>query len=274
MKRLALIVCFLSFGLLTFAQNVDRIKIKGRIIVETNDVEAVTVFNTSSNKGTITDSKGAFEIEVALNDVLEVSALQFEKFTVKIDERILSNKYLTVFLVEKINKLDEVVVMPYDMLTGDLVSDVKTVETFNPDLDAIYFGVNDVYSFEFTDDYKSRPDESVLREGEYYNGFNVLGALSMVLKPVFNHKNKSKKPSQEELYPTISIEQKDLTEVYGREFLTQTFNIPENQLEAFVAFVETDTFDYSLLDTGNEMELIEYLYHQSQVFLKDGTQKD
>jgi len=41
------------------------------------------------------------------------------------------------------------------MLSGNMVADVKSVETFNPDLDAIYFGVNEIYAFEFTDDYNN-----------------------------------------------------------------------------------------------------------------------
>ena len=36
-------------------QIVERMEINGRIIVDVNDVEGVTVFNTSSNKGTITN---------------------------------------------------------------------------------------------------------------------------------------------------------------------------------------------------------------------------
>lgn len=266
MKKLLFLLVVLSSHILVFGQTVERQEIKGRIIVESNDILGVTVYNTSSNKGTVTDAKGAFTIAVALNDVLEISALQFEHFTVKIDKDILENKYLTVYLVEKVNKLDEVIIMPYDMLTGNLVTDVKSVETFNPDLDAIYFGVANIYEYDFTDDYKSKPDNHILRQGEFYNGANVMAILGMVLKPIFKKKPAGQKSSKDD-YPAVSLDKKDLTDVYGREFISNTFNIPESQVEAFVAYVEDHDFDYTLLDKGNEVQLIEYLYKHSHAFL-------
>lgn len=275
MKKLLVLLAILFIETVTFGQVVEREEINGRIIVETDDVEGVTVYNTSSNKGTITNAKGEFTIAVTKNDILEVSALQFENFTVKIDDEILENKYLTVYLVEQVNKLDEVVIMPYDMLTGNLVADVKSVETFNPDLDAIYFGVANIYEYDFTDDYKSGVDNPFMNQGQFYNGVNVMAVLGMVLKPIFKGNNKDKKPkTQEDYYPSVSVDSKDLTDVYGREFLSNTFNIPEDQVEAFVAFVENSTSDYSLLDDGNEMKLIEHLYKKSNEFLKGTNAKD
>ena len=69
-------------------------------------------------------------------------------------------------------------------------------------------------------------------------------------------------------------EYKDLTDVYGREFLSHTFKIPEDKIEAFIAYVETNNFDYELLKDDNEIKLIEHLYAQSQQFLKSENDKD
>ncbi len=248
------------------AQIIDRIEVKGRIIVVVNDIEGVTVYNTSSNKGTITNSKGEFAINIRLNDVIEISALQFEKITVTIDEKILNNKYFTVYLVERINKLNEVIITPYDMLTGNMVADVKSIETFNPDLDAIYFGVNDIYSYEFTDDYKSEVVNTATTPDHFRYGIDFKKILGEILKPVFK--------SKIEVKQTIGIANKDLTDIYGREFLSNTFKIPEDKIEAFVAFVESNNFDYKLLKEDNEVKLIEHLYTQSQQFLKSEDDKD
>ena len=91
MKNLLFFIFFFTFSFQLGAQITQRIEINGRIIVTSNDVEGVTVYNTSSNKGTVTNDKGEFAIEVRLNDVLEFSALQFEKFSINIDEKILTN---------------------------------------------------------------------------------------------------------------------------------------------------------------------------------------
>lgn len=260
MKKITFLVSVLILSLNINAQVLNRVEAKGRIIVDVNDIENVTVYNTSSNKGTITNTKGEFKISVRLNDVIEISALQFEKFTVKIDENILNNKYFTVYLVERINKLDEVIVTPYDLLTGNIVTDVKSVETFNPDLDAIYFGVNDIYSYEFTDDYKSEVVNTAMAQDHFRYGTDFVKILGSILKPVFKSKKEAKQ--------SIRITDKDLTDVYGKEFLSNTFKIPEDKVEAFIAYVNTDNFSYELLNEDNEVKLIEYLYAQSQKFLK------
>ena len=265
MKKITLFVVVLFLSLNINAQIIDRIEVKGRIIVEFNDIEGVTVFNTSSNKGTITNTKGEFTINVRLNDVIEISALQFEKFTVKIDEKILNNRYFTVYLVERINKLDEIIITPYYMLKGNMVADVKSVETFNQDLDAIYFGVNDIYSYEFTDDYKSEVVNIAMTPEHFRYGTDLKKILGTLLKPVF----KSNKNTNQTL-----AKNKDLTDVYGKEFITNTFKIPEDKVEAFVAYVQSNNFDYNLLKEKKEVQLIEHLFTKSQQFLNLDSSKD
>ncbi len=274
MKKITFLFSALFMSLIMNAQIIDRIEVKGRIIVDVNDIEGVTVYNTSSNKGTITNAKGEFKIEVRLNDAVEISALQFEKFIVKIDENILSNKYFTVYLIEQINKLDEVIITPYDMLTGNLVVDVNSVQTFNPDLDAIYFGVNDIYSYEFTDDYKSKVVNTAMTPDHMQYGVNVLGLLSAILEPVFKLNKPKEKKKGRDNYRTGEIPVNDISDVFGREFLANTFKISENKIEAFIAFVETNNFNQELLNEDNEVKLIEHLYAQSQQFLKSENDKD
>ncbi len=147
MKTTLLYLFLLSPVFFVMAQNSDRIEVSGKIVVDSDDLEGITVFNTSAKKGVITDENGLFKLDVALNDIIEFRALQFQNFTVTIDENIIKSKKMTVFLVEKINKLDEILILPYD-LTGNLLVDIESVKTFNPDLDAIYFGLanmNDKY---------------------------------------------------------------------------------------------------------------------------------
>ena len=266
MKQITLLISVLFLSLNLNAQVLNRIDVKGRIIVASGDIEGVTVYNTSSNKGTITNTKGEFSIRVRLNDVVEISALQFQKITLKVDEKILNNKYFTVYLVERVNKLDEVIIMPYDMLSGNMVADVKSVETFNPDMDAIYFGVNDIYAYEFTDDYKSLVVNTAMTPEHFRFGTDVAKILGSILKPVFKSNKETKQIGR--------VKYKDLTDVYGREFLSHTFKIPEDKIEAFIAYVETNNFDYELLKDDNEIKLIEHLYAQSQQFLKSENDKD
>ena len=268
MKRYLLCCLTLLLASSTFAQNTQRVSISGKIIADTtNDIEGVTVYNTSSNKGTITNSEGKFEINATLNDVIEVSALQFEKFIVTIDQKILDSKKMTVFLVEQVNKLDEVVILPYD-LSGDLVTDIESVKTFNPDLDAIYFGVNDVSTYEFGADYKSGVRNTVMETGpDNVFGANLLGVVGLLVNAIFPKKEKKNFTiDRRDLLPKLPT--KDLRDYYTTDFIVETFNVKENSIEAFIAFMETNNLDYSLLKNDRELEFLDLVKKQSDLFLK------
>src|SRR5690606_22967802 len=77
-------------------------------------------------KGTITNEKGGFLLEVAENDVIEISALQFETQTVTVSKEVVESKSLKIYLQEHVNKLAEVTVG--NKLTGDLLKDINNIE--------------------------------------------------------------------------------------------------------------------------------------------------
>lgn len=253
-----IIICFItSFG---FSQDINRIEVFGKIIVDNVDLEGVTVYNTSSNKGTVTDIDGQFSIEVALNDRVEVSALQFKKFVIVINKDIIDSKILTVFLVERVNKLDEVVILSYG-LSGNLNVDIGSVKTFNPDLDAIFFGIQNMDDYEFSDDNKSGVINMAMEQGRYYNGIDFAQIIGLLLKPLFKSKTKN--------IINNSNTYKYLTSKYSLSFLIKNLNIPQNSINEFVYFVEDNGFDQSLMEDGNELQFLEFLIKQSVEFKKN-----
>ena len=264
------ILLFLLLPITLLSQNIDRIQINGRIIASENDVENVTVFNASSNKGTITNADGEFSIEVALNDLLNISALQFEQLKITINKDVIKTKQLTVFLVERVNKLNEVVLLPYG-LSGNVAVDVKSIETFNPDLDAIYFGVNDVGAFEFSDDYKSGVENSVITTENLKYGLNVGAILGVISKNVFGRTNRNKEKSKSALK---IIENNSLSDVYGQAVLSRMLDIPEEKMRSFINYVEQKSIEKQLLEEGNEVELLEFLVKKRNEFLEDKGERD
>lgn len=255
------------------AQDSTRVAVTGKIIVNTPDIEGVTVYNVSSNKGTITNEKGEFTLKVMLNDKIEFSALQFQDFSLTVTESIITNKQMTVFMVEQVNKLDEVVILPYD-LTGVLKEDVESVEVFNPDLDAIYFGVNDISVYEFSADQYSKVENlAAMHQNDRIryqaNGVAIVeGLVNLIFKP----KKKDKKNDEA---TTQSIPIATLADKYDHAYYTSNFNIPEEKVEAFILYVESNNFDVSLLKKENELQLIEHLNKLSQAFLtSENVEKD
>lgn len=265
MKTNLLTFISLFFIVLTsFSQDISRIEVKGKIIVDSPDIEGVTVFNMSSNKGTITDAKGEFALRVAINDRIEISALQFEKFEVVISQDILDAKSMTIFLVERINKLDEIHILPYG-LSGNLATDLDKTKTVKPNLDALYFGMANMESFEFRDDYKTEVRNVAIQQTDIRYGADFV-KIAALLKPIFG---KSKKKSK-----VKGTEMKTISSQYSTEYLMKRLNIKKSDIKDFLSFVERKGFDNTLLNEGKEFEFLDFIITQSLEFEKIKRAKD
>lgn len=113
---------FLFFSVVGFSQTIDLF---GKVQSE-SDVENVHVINKTAQRFTITNNQGEFQISVSLNDTLVFSSIQHKILSVLVDQGVVDNKTLVVYLEEQINQLDQVVVGK--VLTGDIMSDVGNVE--------------------------------------------------------------------------------------------------------------------------------------------------
>ncbi len=264
MPRIFVLFPFVFLSFVAFSQSIYRVEVKGVILSNTNDVEAVTVYNKSSNKGTITNFKGEFTIKVAKNDIIEISALQFQTLNITIDAEVIKSKQLKIQLVDQVNRLDAV--MLTSGLTGILGEDVANVKTVKPivlemgnmDVD---FEYNDIKAFdqEVVNDHLTSiitPDAR-----KYMPDFVKIFKLFT--------KSKVNLSVKKELFVEKKEErQNDLLDIYNHKYITQTFNIPSDNIEAFIAFVETNGIKQELFKPENEVQLIEFLFKQSELFLK------
>ena len=272
MKKTLLLL--FGFCVLTaFGQDIERTAINGKIIVQSEDKEGVTVYNTSSNRGTTTDKEGYFTISVAVNDVVQFGALQFQDFEVIISEKIIKSKRLTVILVEEVNKLDEVVLLPFD-LTGNFNADLENVRTYNVDLDDVYFGLDHIEDFEFSADYKARADNLAFNEynPRVENMLNIVNIAGFLLKQVVGvdlGKSKTEKEKQLDRTPF-----KQALDAYSINYIHSNFNIPLNRVEEFIDYVEEKGVDKSLFEENKELQLLERISQLSKSFLKEPSEKD
>lgn len=260
MKKQLLLFFILFSGSTITAQNINRVQISGRIVVNTDDVEGVTVYNTSTNKGTVTNKKGEFIIEAGLLDNLEISALQFEDINVKIDEEVFKSKQLTIFLTEHVNRLNEVVIFPFG-LTGVLQDDLAKIKTFKANLEDINMGFGDITAYVLPDDYHSAADVSILKQGEYYNGMDMVKITNTFLKPLFK-----KKESKTDKIIKQTDNNLGIRSVYSHAFITENFEIPEHLVTNFMNYIDLN-IDPDLLKKREEVKLIEYLSKESKEFL-------
>ncbi|WP_299119605.1 carboxypeptidase-like regulatory domain-containing protein [uncultured Winogradskyella sp.] len=270
MKKI-LLALFSLFTLMAFSQEVTRISVNGRIIVPTNDKEGVAVYNTSSNKGTATDKDGNFKIDVTVNDIIEFSALQFQDFSVTITEDVIKSKQLTVILVEEVNKLDEVVLLPFG-LTGNLNADLENVRTYNVSLDYVYFGLDHIEDFEFSVDYKSEVENVAFNEYNptVGNMLNIVNLAGFVVSQVVDI-DKNKSLDEKGLKKTPF---KEALDKYSINYIHSNFKIPLDQVEKFIDYVEVQGVDDELLKEDKEMQFLERITQLSESFLKLQGEKD
>lgn len=261
-KLLVFILVFTSFT--SFSQDLFRETINGKIIVEGNDIENIVIYNATTKLGTVTNSKGEFEISVALNDLIEVKALEYKNFNLRINEYILTSKKLSLFLIEEVNKLEEIIIVSDNKMSGNLGADINTASKFIQKKDAIYFSIKNEDSFktiETTDN--KNPPKVITYENELVDGLNIVNVVDQLLIPLFRAEVKDKKAAG---IPEVPVEY--VKYYLGSNFLVENFNIPEHRVEEFIRYVEDDTFDFNLLNYGNEIEFLELISKKSKEFLK------
>jgi len=253
-----IVLIFCLIGTVLYSQTINRVEIRGKVVVDWNELEGITVYNASSNKGTVTDKEGVFELEVAINDRVQFAALQFQNFEVVITQDVMESKFLTVFLVEQVNKLDEVIILPHD-LTGNIAIDLKSVELVNPDLDAVYFGLDNLDKMEFFDGYSTRVDNMALQSGVLKYQADFVKLLSTIIKPFVKSNTRRRNKKQ--------IPNRTILGLYSKVYLKGVLSIPESDIVEFVFFVEEDNFDLKLLNPKREFEFLEFLKSQEEKFV-------
>lgn len=266
MKRLLpLFVFCISF--VAISQEIKREIVNGKIIVEGSDIEGITIYNSSSRVGTVTDENGKFRIPVALNDLLEIRALEYQNIDIIINEVIFQSKEVNIFLIEQINKLDEVIIKTKTKkLTGNLKADLDSAKKFNPKLNTIYFGIKNKETNNLSTENisKSKKVDVDLKVETLTNGLNVVNIVDQLLIPLFRSEVKDKKAAGVPEVPAKSIKF-----YLGSNFLVENFNIPAHRVEEFIRYVEDEeAFDFDLLNYGNEIEFLELLTRKSKTFLK------
>lgn len=267
LKKLLYIV-FLCTAPVLFAQEIDRIPVKGKIHVpQGEDAEGISVYNSSAQKGTITNENGEFTISVAENDRLQIFALQYQPFTAVVDKGVIKQKKLNIYVHPSVTHLEEVIVKPYD-LTGNIRADIEKIPTFYADenWDLSYAAMEFGYGFVVDSQTSIRGNvaENALNLNYLQNGADVIAIMGGVANLLFpkNQKTKSKTVSSEESARLSN----NLQQRFSRQFVEDNFDIPREEAVDFLWFVQDRGFDSNLLKVENELELMKHLENESVRF--------
>jgi len=257
---------FLLIGLYASAQTGERILISGSIEVPLgDDPYGISIFNLNSNRFTVSDSLGKFTLSMALNDSLRVSTLQFQEFTVIVDQGIINTKTLNIFVSEDVKRLPEVVVTPYD-LSGNINVDLNRLKTAKLPTNLTAENVQNMdFDAETGTNLQSPPYNTALAmsKSRLVNGLDFVNVFKEIL--VAKKREDVKNPYTKTVNPEIDDY---IRKIYEDDFFRENLNIKKEYINDFIFYANDNGLSEHMLKGGNELDLIDFLIEQSKKYKK------
>jgi len=244
MKYFTVFVLFILSFTASAQDNPITQKVSGTIV---NDntlffIPNVNIININKVKGTVTDVKGFFEIEVSVSDTLHISSLGYQSLRVRVTNDWLKNGTAKLLLTEKAIALEEVIVKKYD-LTGYLEVDSKLI----PDKANYRYSISGLSQGYETGDTSPGAFTRVL--GSIFNPadmlYNFFGNKTNELKKLKQMKKDDtvrnlleSKFDRETLGVLLGIDKKEISEILTRCSYSEEFIKTANDLQIMDAISE------------------------------------
>jgi hypothetical protein len=269
MKTLLLLSLFI--GPYLFSQGIERKVLRGIVVVDSFDVEAVTVRNISSNLNAITDVDGKFSIRARATDTLFFESQSFISQRYILSHKDFWKEELEIRLHVKITELDELIITPYT-LSGDLTEDTKRIQVYGDG-----FALIDAKKImHYEDDVRmGAPINTAMPNVFAPTSVNLLGIVVVGIVNLVGIKTNPKKNSERvfEERRIKNLQSKSysdhLFERFSHNFFVETLKIKNEDIPMFMGFSELNVYELSpLLKPENELKLIEYLIQKAAEFKK------
>lgn len=227
------------FSLTGFSQ--ETTTVKGTIINDNNllPIWNANVVNTNKVRGAISDSKGNFEINADVNDILLISCLGFQSIEIKVTNDWIKSQNTRIKLTEKAYALEEIVIPPYT-LTGYLEVDAKLI----PERENYWYsiaGLTKRYeSGESSPNAFNRVMGSLFNPADaLYNFFGKRPKELKKLREIRNDENLrnilQNKYDRQAIYLMFGINEKELLEILERCNYSEAFTKSANDLQVLDA---------------------------------------
>lgn len=267
------LLLFLSLCIFASAQK-ERIQIQGTILNTIDEpLEAVTVFNTTSLEGTVSNENGKFFIHVREGDQLSFKAVQLEPFAINISSKIINDKKIAISLKNAVNQLEEVFID-----NGLMRIKVKQITPVDPKIDQVS-GYNvknravDRIENTFSDRIK-QPEEYAIRNEAFNQSMprfamfdivsGLLGLLGLGLNALTQNVDRPKdnvSTSGKEVFDIYILKNK-----YSTEYLLDYLQIPDEDLYEFMYFAADAGLNESMFKPENELDLLQFLSNQVTLY--------
>ncbi|NAY90650.1 carboxypeptidase-like regulatory domain-containing protein [Muricauda sp. JGD-17] len=243
MRKILLIV-FSFVPFLCFAQNESETMVEGELTATVVNaqtdfpLESVHIINLNKVKGTISNQKGRFTIDAAVNDTLYFSFLGFKSQKVRVTNDMFRYEDTKIALTELAYALEEVIVRPYQ-LTGYLEIDVKNLP------------INNAYQYSIS----GLPTSY---EGGSKSPSAVTKVLGAILNPADLLRNLfGKKPRQ--MRKLRQMKEDDdirnlLASKFDRETLTELLQLEKVDIEDIL---NNCNYSRSFINTANDLQILD-----------------
>jgi hypothetical protein len=252
---------------------ISRVQITGTISeVSEEPIEGITVFNLNSLEGTITNSKGIYFIDAKEGDKLRFKAVQFDPFTLTVTKNTIDKKSVSITLNEGVNVLDEVILRDNIMMI-----DVKRTMPLEAQLDKVTpenltTRAVDRMDNTFSDRVRT-PEEYAIentafkQSGLRMNSFDMVGLLGALLVNTslnaLDLSIDSPKKAEEDDFKVVMLKNK-----FSTEYLLEYLDLKEENLYEFIYFAKDHGLDKEMLESDDELYLLQFLSDQAVEFKK------
>ncbi|MRH99917.1 carboxypeptidase-like regulatory domain-containing protein [Kriegella sp. EG-1] len=235
----------LLYGITSIAQDIEeeapQLREFNAIVVNAQDesvMESVHIVNLNQVIGTITNEKGEFKIDAAVNDTLYFSFLGFKSQKIRITNDMFKFKETKISLTELAYALEEVIVKPYQ-LTGYLEIDVKNIP------------INNAYQYSIS-------GLNVSYEAGNKSPSAVTKVLGAILNPADQLRNLfGRKPNNMRKLRKVKADDhiRDLLAAkFDREALTELLNMEKLDIEDIL---NNCNYSKSFIRTANDLQILD-----------------
>lgn len=272
MKKVLIFLCLVS-GLMN-AQK-ERVQIQGTLNSIANEpLQGVTVFNNAALEGTVTNKEGKFFIYAREGDKLTFQAVQFEPFSLSVNEKVMNDKKVAISLNEGVNQLDEVIID--DGLMRIKVKKITYVDTKVDEVSDFNKKTRAVDRMENTlSDRIRQPEEYAIRSEAFnqnmprFNMTDIVGGLAMMalgatLSQLMSGVSNGVDDGPNSRKPEFDVYM--LKNKYRTEYLLDYLKIPKEDLFEFLYFAKDNGLNESMFEPERELDLLQFLSNQVTLF--------
>lgn len=212
-KTFQILILFISQFVVSQTDSI----IKGKIVIETNDNEGITIINISNKTNTISGNSGYFKIKAKVNDTIMFSAIH-----------LIAKKHI----VTKKDFGKDLLFIKLEIYTRHIK---EIMITSGSELNAESLGLVPKGQKKYT------PAERRVKTANDWSGTGINGSI-LTLDPIFNALSGRSKQLKAEL----EIERKEFlqSKIYANfdvEYIVKQLHIPEEYVEGYVFYIVEDT---------------------------------